>query len=77
MRKLLLLLFAILALSFASSDFTDGYSDGYCSGYKSIKGDFVVCPVTPVAPVPPVGKDTYRGGYDLGFVAGRNKAKNQ
>ncbi|RBP30928.1 hypothetical protein DFR65_104187 [Oceanihabitans sediminis] len=59
-----------------NSDYCDGWEDGYCEGWKDVKGQFAVCPVTPVCPVPEVGKDGYRGGYNRGFKAGMKAARN-
>lgn len=56
------------------TEFCKGFDEGYCEGYKDVKGQFVVCPVVPVCPVPEVGLDTYKGGYNAGFKAGSNKA---
>lgn len=54
--------------------FCMGWEDGFCSGYKSSHGQFAVCPVAPVCPVPlsdcPTGYDC---GYARGFIKGRNK----
>lgn len=57
------------------TDFCKGWEDGYCEGWKDVKGQFAVCPVEPVCPVPNVGANTYKGGYNKGFKAGRKKAK--
>lgn len=75
MKKIFLIFAFILITSFTVSDFCQGYTDGFCSGFRDIKGDFVVCPVAPVCPVPDVGKDNYRGGYNEGFKKGQSVAK--
>jgi hypothetical protein len=59
------------------TEFCQGFEDGYCEGYKDVKGPFVVCPVPPVCPVPGVGIDTYKGGYNTGFKAGMRKANER
>lgn len=58
-----------------NSDFCDGWEDGYCEGQKDVKGQYSVCPVTPVCPVPEVGQNTYRGGYNRGFKTGSRAAQ--
>lgn len=58
------------------SDFCNGWEDGYCEGWKDVKGQFAVCPVTPICPIPEIGKDNYRGGYNRGFKAGSRAASN-
>lgn len=57
------------------SDFCSGFTEGFCSGYRNVKGDNAVCPVTPTCPVAEIGKDSYKGGYNTGFIQGLNKAK--
>lgn len=57
------------------SDYCDGWEDGYCEGWKDVKGQYTVCPVAPVCPVPEIGKDGYKGGYNRGFKAGSKAAK--
>lgn len=58
------------------SEYCEGWEDGYCEGWKDVKGQFTVCPVAPVCPVPEVGKDGYKGGYNRGFKAGMRAARN-
>jgi len=88
MRKMILLSFIfLLSTSFVGvsveqnenllkTEFCEGFDDGFCEGYKDVKGQFVVCPVPPVCPVPGVGLDNYKGGYNTGFKAGQKKAYN-
>jgi hypothetical protein len=73
--KTLSILLIVLSY-FIVSDYSQGFEDGHCEGFKSIRGQFTVCPVAPVAPVPKVGEDTYRGGYNAGFLRGRRDARN-
>ena len=56
------------------SEFCEGWEDGYCEGWKEIKGRLSVCPVTPVCPVPEIGRNSYKGGYNTGFIAGMEAA---
>jgi len=73
MKKLLIIL-VLMLFSFSSSDFEQGWEDGFCSGWKDVRGQFTVCPVTPVAPVPKVGMDNYKGGFVEGFKRGTRDA---
>lgn len=57
-------------------DFCDGWEDGYCEGWKDIKGQYAICPITPICPIPEIGQDTYKGGYNRGFKAGSRAAYN-
>ena len=58
-----------------ASDFCDGWEDGYCEGWKDVKAQHAICPITPICPIPEVGQDTYRGGYNRGFKAGSRAAQ--
>jgi hypothetical protein len=58
-----------------TSKYCEGWEDGYCEGWKDVKGIYAVCPITPICPIPGIGQDTYKGGYNAGFKAGSSKAK--
>jgi hypothetical protein len=57
------------------SDYCDGWEAGYCEGWKDVKGQYAICPIAPICPIPEIGKEGYRGGYNRGFKAGMKKAK--
>ena len=56
------------------SDFCEGFEDGFCEGFKNVRGQFAICPIAPICPIPPIDQNTYRGGYNMGFITGRRKA---
>lgn len=56
------------------TDFCKGWEDGYCEGWKDVKGQLTLCPLAPLCPLPELGKDNYRGGYNAGFKAGTRAA---
>ncbi len=58
----------------ATTDFCDGWEDGYCEGWKDVKGQLAICPITPICPIPEIGQNSYRGGYNRGFKAGMKAA---
>jgi hypothetical protein len=58
------------------TEYCDGWEDGYCEGWKDVKGEYSICPITPICPIPEIGKDGYRGGYNRGFKAGMRAARN-
>lgn len=62
--------------SIAVTDFCEGWEDGYCEGWKDVKGQYAICPVAPICPIPDIGQDSYRGGYNRGFKAGMRAAYN-
>lgn len=91
MKKITLLFIILFSLNSFSNDslkvenksdyltktaFCEGWEEGYCEGWKDVKGQFSICPIAPICPIPPVGKNTYKGGYNMGFKAGMKKAKN-
>lgn len=55
--------------------FCDGWKDGYCEGWKDVKGEFVICPITPLCPLPEVNRDTYNRGFARGFKQGKIDAQ--
>jgi hypothetical protein len=56
------------------SEFCEGWEEGYCEGWKDVKGQYAICPITPICPIPEIGQDNYRGGYNRGFKAGTRAA---
>ena len=56
------------------SDFNEGWYDGWCEGWKDVKGEGALCPNIPLPPNPPLNKNNYRGGYNMGFKAGTRAA---
>jgi hypothetical protein len=57
------------------SDYCDGWEDGYCEGWKDVKGQYAICPITPICPIPEIGKERYKDGYNRGFKAGSRAAQ--
>ncbi len=88
MKKLILIVAVLATMSFSIqentcfdnaphstefSDYCDGWEDGYCEGYKDVKGQYAICPITPICPIAKIGTNNYRGGYNRGFKAGMRK----
>ena len=42
---------------------------GFTEGYKSIKGDMVIVPICPMAPITPIGSTDFREGVKAGIKA--------
>lgn len=59
----------------AVTEFEDGWKDGYCEGWKDIKGPYAICPIPKIAPIPQIGRDLYKDGYNRGFKQGYMDAK--
>lgn len=75
MKKIIILL-SLIFISFTSTDpFCDGWEDGYCQGWEYVKGEFAICPVTPICPIPGLNDHGYRDGYNRGFLRGRKDAQ--
>ena len=54
------------------------YADGWKEGYKEgwcYEVQFCIAPVPPVCPVPRVGENSYKGGYNRGFTKGKSDNK--
>ena len=59
-----------------NSDYEDGWEDGYCEGWKDVKGQFAICPITPICPIPKIScNEGYKCGYNRGFKYGMCKAR--
>lgn len=84
MRKVLLFLAVLSCISFtdpqqlemeSSTKYEQGWEDGFCEGWKYVKGQWAVCPVTPIVPIPKIDcPEGYKCGYNRGFVYGKCKA---
>jgi len=62
----------LLAASEASADaFCDGWEDGYKAGY-CYRQFGCLEPLVPLCPLPRLGEDSYKDGYNRGFLAGLN-----
>ena len=55
------------SISAMASTFCDGWEEGYKAGY-CYKHPNCSEPLVPVCPASLTGKDTYKDGYDLGFL---------
>ena len=45
----------------------DNFCSGFEEGYKSIKGDMVLVPMCPLAPLTPMGSTDFREGIKAGI----------
>ena len=71
-------IFTFTSFSFTtvSTDYCDGWEDGYCEGYKDVKGQFSICPITPMCPLANTNCNRgYKCGYNRGFKAGTKAAR--
>jgi len=67
----------VLAENLRNSDYCDGWEDGYCEGWKDVKGQYAICPITPICPIPDINcYEGYKCGYNRGFKAGIRAANN-
>lgn len=63
------------ATSTLTSDYCEGWEDGYCEGWKDVKGQYAICPITPICPLSKLDcSEGYRCGYNRGFKAGMRAA---
>lgn len=61
----------ICAIVFSSFSFAgrSEYCAGFSEGYKSIKGNMVIVPICPIAPLTPIGSTDFREGIKAGIAA--------
>ena len=60
------------------SDYEKGWEDGFCEGWKDVKGQFAICPITPLSPLPKLDcNEGYKCGYNRGFKYGMCKANGR
>lgn len=66
-------LIAAVLLS-SSSPFCSGFEAGYVAGYC---GGSATClePLVPLCPLPPLGQDSFAGGYRIGMLRGMAAAR--
>ena len=59
------------------SDFNEGWEEGFCEGWKDEKGNYAICPITPLPPLPKIdeSRNSWRDGYNRGFKYGICKAR--
>ena len=58
------------------TSYDEGWEQGFCEGWKDVKGQYSVCPVTPLTPLPKLNcSEGYRCGYNRGFKYGMCKAE--
>jgi hypothetical protein len=59
------------------TQFQKGFKDGHCEGWKDVKGDYAICPIAPIAPIPKIGQKStsYKDGYNTGFKRGMKDAR--
>jgi hypothetical protein len=61
-----LLAVAAIATTANASEFCRGFEAGWKAAFQN-RG--MIVGVTPVCPVPPVGRATFQGGYEMGLLA--------
>jgi len=76
MKKSLILLVLLITITLSAntinemlSDFCNGWEKGY---QEAIKGCLKVG-LTPICPIPPIGRDTYKHGYGMGYYKGQQE----
>lgn len=61
----------LTAISLSISLYADrtDFCAGFEEGYKTIKGDLIIIPICPVAPITPIGSTDFREGIKAGISA--------
>jgi hypothetical protein len=67
----------VVNVKILTTKYQDGWKDGHCEGWKEEKGKNAYCPYAPYAPYPqyPKSSDSYRDGYNDGFLRGISDAR--
>jgi hypothetical protein len=75
MRKIMCVFVASVALGTASLAGADQneFCVGFAEGYKTIKGDMVLVPLCPLAPITPLGSTDFREGIKAGIRAAQGR----
>tara|TARA_R110001592_G_scaffold122291_1_gene328826 strand:+ start:356 stop:589 length:234 start_codon:yes stop_codon:yes gene_type:complete len=77
MKKIIILL-SLLSLSFTDiqESYCEGWETGYCEGWRDVKGEWAICPITPLCPLEKLNQTRYLDGYNRGFKNGRAAAND-
>ena len=64
------------SIDVVETDYCEGWEDGYCEGWKDVKGQYSICPITPICPIAKLEcSEGYKCGYNRGFKAGIRAAR--
>lgn len=77
MKILVFIFILIFSAPSISNNYCKGWEEGHCEGWKDVKGVFAICPVAPICPIPEIGLDSYKAGYNRGFKRGMNDASDE
>lgn len=61
----------LLLQSYQYNDYYQGWKDGWRNGYCYNRYGCIP-PNPPIAPIPRIGENTYKHGYNRGFISGNN-----
>ncbi len=65
------LLFAFALLAPAQVNAQSAFCGGFAEGWKTVRGEFAIVPVCPIAPITPIGSTPFREGIKAGMAAGQ------
>ena len=66
---ILVLLIGSLTMT-SSNNFQSSFCEGWEDGYQEALDGCMRVGVTPLCPIAPVGKDTYKHGFGMGYAKG-------
>ena len=71
MKKALIPIFVALFLGLVQLTYADQsqFCAGFTEGYRSVKGNFALVPLCPMAPITPIGSTDFREGIKAGIRA--------
>jgi len=79
MKKLLIII-VLLAGSLMISSFNiqqDDFCEGWDEGYQEAMDGCFGMGITPICPIAPIGKDTYKHGFGMGYARGEKDCKER
>jgi len=69
MKRLLVAFVLIISMSSVVMGGQSEFCAGFKEGYKTVKGDMVIVPIYPIAPITPIGSTDFREGIKAGIKA--------
>lgn len=69
MKKLMLFIGLLLMMPMVVFASGDEFCAGFEEGYRMIKGDMVLLPICPLAPLTPLGSNNFREGIKAEILA--------
>jgi hypothetical protein len=73
----LIILVCLPLVALAGGGFSEGYKFGFRDGFRNLKGPYSIVPLSPIPPLPEIGRDSLWDGYNEGFLEGLRQARGE